>query len=157
MTSACAVWLLEAHALGASDRLLHGREKRLVWHLARGQDRLARIALELCDGPRASELRARMLRQARKGDDALAELRAGLAAGGDEAARDLAREIRETDAYVTSFIQRRRVEMLFAHLKRYIGVSMMRLRGPNGAREQFQLAATAQNLRKLAKMVPNPA
>ena len=74
-----------------------------------------------------------------------------------EAARNIARQIRETDAYMTSFMQRRRVEMLFAHLKRYIGMSMMRLRGPNGAREQFQLAATAQNLRKLAKMVPNPA
>lgn len=70
-----------------------------------------------------------------------------------EAARDVAREIRKTDAYVTSFIQRRKVEMLFAHLKRYIGLRMMRLRGPKGATEQFQLAATAQNLRKLAKLV----
>ena len=74
-----------------------------------------------------------------------------------EEARDVARAIRDTDAYMTSFIQRRKVEMLFAHLKRYIGVSMMRLRGPNGAAEQFQLAATAQNLRKLSKMVPLPA
>jgi len=73
-----------------------------------------------------------------------------------EAARDVARDIRETDAYMVSFIERRKVEMLFAHLKRYIGVSMMRLRGPKGATEQFQLAATAQNLRKLAKMVPVP-
>ena len=71
-----------------------------------------------------------------------------------EAARDVAREIRKTDAYMTSFIQRRKVEMLFAHLKRYIGLRMMRLRGPKGATEQFQLAATAQNLRKLAKLVP---
>ena len=74
-----------------------------------------------------------------------------------KAARDIARDIRKTDAYMTSFIQRRKVEMLFAHLKRYIGVGMMRLRGPKGATEQFQLAATAQNLRKLAKMVPTPA
>ena len=74
-----------------------------------------------------------------------------------EAARDIARDIRKTDAYMTSFIQRRKVEMLFAHLKRYIGVRMMRLRGPKGAYEQFQLAATAQNLRKLAKLVPTPA
>jgi transposase len=74
-----------------------------------------------------------------------------------EAARDVARDIRKTDAYMTSFIQRRKVEMLFAHLKRYIGVRMMRLRGPKGAYEQFQLAATAQNLRKLAKLVPKPA
>ena len=71
-----------------------------------------------------------------------------------EAARDVARDIRETDAYMTSFMQRRKVEMLFAHLKRYIGLRMMRLRGPKGATEQFQLAATAQNLRKLAKLVP---
>ncbi|WP_120633752.1 transposase [Ruegeria sp. EL01] len=73
-----------------------------------------------------------------------------------EAARDVVRDIRKTDAYMTSFIQRRKVEMLFAHLKRYIGVRMMRLRGPKGAYEQFQLAATAQNLRKLAKLVPTP-
>ncbi len=73
-----------------------------------------------------------------------------------EAARDVARDIRKTDAYMTSFIQRRKVEMLFAHLKRYIGVPMMRLRGPKGAYEQFQLAATAQNLRKLAKLAPEP-
>ena len=71
-----------------------------------------------------------------------------------EAARDVARDIRKTDAYMTSFIQRRKVEMLFAHLKRYVGLRMMRLRGPKGATEQFQLAATAQNLRKLAKMLP---
>jgi len=71
-----------------------------------------------------------------------------------EAARDVARDIRKTDAYMTSFMQRRKVEMLFAHLKRYIGLRMMRLRGPKGATEQFQLAATAQNLRKLAKLVP---
>jgi hypothetical protein len=58
---------------------------------------------------------------------------------------------------MTSFIQRRKVEMLFAHLKRYIGLRMMRLRGPKGANEQFHLAATAQNLRKLAKLVPVPA
>jgi hypothetical protein len=30
------------------------------------------------------------------------------------------------------------------------------LRGPNGARDEFLLAATAQNLRKLAKLIPMP-
>ena len=74
-----------------------------------------------------------------------------------EAARDVARDIRKTDAYMASFIERRKVEMLFAHLKRYIGVATMRLRGPKGAYEQFQLVATAQNLRKLAKLVPATA
>ena len=32
----------------------------------------------------------------------------------------------------------------------------LRLRGPNGARDEFLLAATAQNLRKLAKLIPAP-
>ena len=74
-----------------------------------------------------------------------------------EAARDIARDIRKTDAYMTSFMQRRKVEMPFAHLKRYIGLRMMRLRGPKGATEQFQPAAAAQNLRKLAKLASPPA
>jgi hypothetical protein len=33
----------------------------------------------------------------------------------------------------------------------------LRLRGPNGVRDEFHLAATAQNLRKLAKLIPAPA
>jgi hypothetical protein len=33
----------------------------------------------------------------------------------------------------------------------------MRLRDPNGAKDEFILAATAQNLRKLAKLIPLPA
>ena len=40
--------------------------------------------------------------------------------------------------------------MLFAHLKRILRLDRLRLRGPNGARDEFLLAATAQNLRKLA-------
>ncbi|GAA3683688.1 hypothetical protein GCM10022398_29010 [Acetobacter lovaniensis] len=30
----------------------------------------------------------------------------------------------------------------------------LRLRGPNGARKEFLLAATAQNLRQMAKLTP---
>lgn len=30
------------------------------------------------------------------------------------------------------------------------------MRGPCGARDEFHLAATAQNLRKLAKLIPAP-
>lgn len=74
-----------------------------------------------------------------------------------EGARDLARELSNTDAYVTSQRRRKKVEMLFAHLKRIMKLDRLRLRGPNGARDEFLLAATAQNLRKLAKLVPNPA
>jgi len=71
-----------------------------------------------------------------------------------EGARDLARSIAETDAYVISRRERKKVEMLFAHLKRILHLDRLRLRGPCGARDEFHLAAAAQNLRKLAKLIP---
>ena len=40
------------------------------------------------------------------------------------------------------------------HLKRILRLDRLRLRGPLGARDEFHLAAAAQNLRKLAKLVP---
>jgi hypothetical protein len=73
-----------------------------------------------------------------------------------EGARDLARDIAGTDAYLTSRRERKKVEMLFAHLKRILKLDRLRLRGPNGARDEFHLAATAQNLRKLARLIPAP-
>ena len=73
-----------------------------------------------------------------------------------EAARQRARGIAKTDAYVASSYARKKVEMLFAHLKRIIGLDRLRLRGPNGAKDEFHLAATVQNLRKLAKLRPIP-
>lgn len=77
-----------------------------------------------------------------------------------EGARDLARSIAKTDAYVRSRRERKKVEMCFAHLKRVLKLRQLRLRGPTGARDEFTLAALAQNLRKLAKLrpvVPAPA
>ncbi|SAY46645.1 hypothetical protein KRIGEM_03470 [Komagataeibacter rhaeticus] len=74
-----------------------------------------------------------------------------------EGARDLARELALTDAYVTARRQRKKVEMLFAHLKRILKLDRLRLRGPNGAHNEFLLAATAQNFRKMAKLVPPQA
>jgi hypothetical protein len=71
-----------------------------------------------------------------------------------EGARDMARDLSLTDAYLTSRRERKKVEMLFAHLKRILKLDRLRLRGPNGARDEFHLAATAQNLRKLAKLLP---
>jgi transposase len=73
-----------------------------------------------------------------------------------EGARDFARDIAKTDAYLTSRRERKKVEMLFAHLKRILRLNRLRLRGPQGARDEFLLAATAQNLRKLAKLLPMP-
>src|SRR3546814_10208556 len=48
------------------------------------------------------------------------------------------------------------IEMLFAHLKRILKLDRLRLRGPNGARDEFLLAATAKNLRKMGKLLPMP-
>ena len=73
-----------------------------------------------------------------------------------EGARNLARKLSLTDAYVDSQRRRKKVEMLFAHLKRIMKLDRLRLRGPNGAKDEFLLAATAQNLRKLAKLIPMP-
>ena len=73
-----------------------------------------------------------------------------------EGARDMARDLSLTEAYLTSRRERKKVEMLFAHLKRILKLDRLRLRGPNGARDEFHLAATAQNLRKLAKLLPMP-
>ena len=68
----------------------------------------------------------------------------------------MARDIAKSDAYVVSRCERKKIEMLFAHLKRILGLDRLRLRGPCGARDEFHLAATTQNLRKLAKLIPLP-
>jgi hypothetical protein len=68
----------------------------------------------------------------------------------------MAREILASQDGRASKRQRKKVEMLFAHLKRILKLDRLRLRGPNGARDEFHLAATAQNLRKMAKLIPMP-
>ena len=73
-----------------------------------------------------------------------------------EDARQVARDIAKTKQYKVSMSLRKKVEMLFAHLKRILGLGRLRLRGPCGANDEFLLAATAQNLRKLAKIFPAP-
>ena len=73
-----------------------------------------------------------------------------------EGARDMARVIANSWQGRTSRRLRKKVEMLFAHLKRILKLDRLRLRGPCGARDEFLLAATAQNLRKLAKLIPMP-
>src|SRR5271166_3061096 len=74
-----------------------------------------------------------------------------------EGARDMARQIASSWEGRTARRLRKKVEMLFAHLKRILKLDRLRLRGPNGARDEFLLAATAQNLRKLAKLIPMPS
>jgi len=74
----------------------------------------------------------------------------------DEDARDFVRSLAGTPAFEQSRHERKRIEMLFAHLKRILKLGRLRLRGPRGAQDEFLLAATAQNLRKLAKLRPDP-
>jgi hypothetical protein len=73
-----------------------------------------------------------------------------------EGARNFARAIAEQDEWLTSRRERKKIEMLFAHLKRILRLDRLRLRGPCGAHDEFHLAAAAQNLRKLAKLIPMP-
>jgi hypothetical protein len=51
---------------------------------------------------------------------------------GNEAARDKVRAIAKTEAYTVSCRERKKVEMLFAHLKRILRLGRLRLRGPSG-------------------------
>jgi Transposase DDE domain len=74
-----------------------------------------------------------------------------------ESAREVARRIRTTVQYQRSRYQRKKVEMLFAHLKRILKLDRLRLRGLSGASDEFTLAAAVQNLRRLAKLIPKGA
>jgi hypothetical protein len=67
----------------------------------------------------------------------------------------MAREIARSWEGRTSRRLRKKIEMLFAH-QRILKLDRLRLRGPNGARDEFTLAATVQNLRKMAKLIPMP-
>jgi hypothetical protein len=68
-----------------------------------------------------------------------------------EQARDVARDMAKRRSYRQSRRDRKKVEMLFAHFKRILKMDRLRLRGINGARDEFLLAAIAQNLRRMAK------
>jgi hypothetical protein len=70
-----------------------------------------------------------------------------------EPARDVARAIRKTPVYRRTRRQRKQVEMLFAHMKRILKVDRLRLRGMSGAQDELLLTATAQNLRRMAKVL----
>lgn len=72
----------------------------------------------------------------------------------DEEARQTVRDLAETEAFQLARTRRKKIEMLFAHLKRWQKLTRLRLRGLSGAKEEFLLAATAQNLKRLVKLVP---
>ena len=68
-----------------------------------------------------------------------------------EASRDVARKLVDTPAYQQSRKDRKKVEMLFAHMKRILKLDRLRLRGLSGAADEFLLVATVQNLRRMVK------
>jgi len=73
-----------------------------------------------------------------------------------EHAREVARSYAGTEAFERSRHDRKRIEMRFAHLKRILRLGRLRLRGPRGAQDEVTLAAIAQNLRRMAKLITRP-
>jgi hypothetical protein len=68
-----------------------------------------------------------------------------------EEARDTVRALAGTDAYVHARRRRQRIERVFGHLKRNLGLRTLKLRGLSGAAEEFTMAAAAYNLQLLAR------
>jgi hypothetical protein len=71
----------------------------------------------------------------------------------NEDVRDHVRALVNTEAFRQSSRERKKVEMRFAHMKRILKLDRLRLRGLSGAKDEVLLTATAQNLRRLAKLV----
>jgi hypothetical protein len=71
----------------------------------------------------------------------------------DEDVRDHVRALANTEAFQRSRRERKKVEMRFAHMKRILKLDRLRLRGLSGVRDEVLLTATAQNLRRLAKLL----
>jgi hypothetical protein len=67
-----------------------------------------------------------------------------------EPAREFARSLYKTPGYAQSRRDRKKVEMLFGHMKRILKLTRLRLRGITGAEDEFLMAATTQNLRRMA-------
>lgn len=74
-----------------------------------------------------------------------------------EDARDIARAIYQSDEYMNKSVnERKKVEMLFAHMKRHLRFDRLRLRGIKSANDECLLVATVQNLKKITKLCAQP-
>lgn len=71
----------------------------------------------------------------------------------DEPARQVARALAGTPAYERSRRARYKIEALFAELKQRMRMQRVRLRRLWNVSEQFLLAATAQNLKRLVRFL----
>jgi len=74
----------------------------------------------------------------------------------NEAARDYARSLSGSEAYNESARDRKKIERLFGEAKHNLAMTRLRLRGLTGAKDEFLLTATVQNLKRLAKLVSRP-
>ena len=74
----------------------------------------------------------------------------------NEAARDHARSLSGSEAYNQSARDRKKIERLFGEAKRNLAMTRLRLRGLTGAKDEFLLTATVQNLKRLAKLAAIP-
>lgn len=74
----------------------------------------------------------------------------------NEAARHRARDLWSPPEYELAQPQRKKVEALFAELKSRIGLHRVRLRRLKFVKEQFFLAATAQNIKRLVRLLSQP-
>ena len=62
----------------------------------------------------------------------------------------------QSEAYAASSSERKKIEALFGEAKHTLGLTRLRLRGLIGARDEFLLAATVQNLKRLANHTTRP-
>jgi transposase len=74
----------------------------------------------------------------------------------NEDARDAARALMGTEPYNRAARSRKKIERLFGEAKRNLAITRLRLRGLTGAKDEFLLTATVQNLKRLAKLASIP-
>ncbi|MDJ0980203.1 MAG: IS1182 family transposase [Kiloniellales bacterium] len=74
----------------------------------------------------------------------------------NEDARDYTRTLMETEAYAVSSGERKKIETHFGEAKHILSMVRLRLRGLTGARDEFLLTATVQNLKRLANHTTRP-
>src|SRR5216684_1095221 len=73
-----------------------------------------------------------------------------------EPARQHARDLADTPAFASAQRERKKMEAMFAELKNVIGLRRLRLRRMKFVREQFFLAAVAQNVKRLVRFLSPP-
>jgi transposase len=74
----------------------------------------------------------------------------------NQRARDYTQSLMETEAYAASSGERKKIERLFGEAKQILSMVRLRLRGLAGARDEFLLTATVQNLKRLANHTARP-